>query len=70
MPDFMFLIEGAIFAVVIACAASLIREEKAGLPRNDVIHARVKRSETFARVDLVVRSAYRLLLSQLGGNTS
>jgi hypothetical protein len=30
MADFMFLIDLAIFAAVIACAASLLREEKAG----------------------------------------
>jgi len=31
MADFMFLIDLAIFAAVIACAASLLREEKTGL---------------------------------------
>lgn len=31
MADFMFLIDLAMFAAVIACAAALLREEKTGL---------------------------------------
>jgi hypothetical protein len=45
--DFMLLIDLAIFAMVIACAAALLREEKGGLPHNDVVQASVEQRERF-----------------------
>jgi hypothetical protein len=45
--DFMLLIDLAIFAVVIARAAVLLREEKVVFPHSDVVQASVEQRERF-----------------------